>query len=71
MERFEDFNHQEKADFMEFVGRYEADCYNVYARGVGSTSRSVKHQHTHLIKLVDKPAKLILYAKKPYVVIDI
>jgi hypothetical protein len=56
---------------MVIISEYEAKGYNIYARGHGNVSRSVKHQHTHLIKLVDKPAKLILYAKKPYVVIDI
>lgn len=66
-----DFTQQEKLDHMDMLGYYEKQGYNVYARGVGSVSRSVKHQHTHLIKLTDRPAKGILFIKKPYFLIDL
>jgi hypothetical protein len=65
------FSDAEKMDAMNVICRYEALGYNLYTRGVGSTSRSVKHQHTHLIKLVDKPSNLIIYARKPYLLLDI
>lgn len=70
-ESFGAFNDQEKIDAMTIIADYEARGYNVYARGVDSPSRSVKHQHTHLIKLVDKSSNLIIYARKPYVLVDI
>jgi diadenosine tetraphosphate (Ap4A) HIT family hydrolase len=70
-ESFQVFNDKEKIDAMTIIAEYEAKGYNVYARGVGSPSRSVKHQHTHLIKMIDKPSNLIIYARKPYLLVDI
>lgn len=66
VEMVTDFTDQEKLDHMNIIGRYEKEGYNVYARGVGSVTRSVKHQHTHLIKLSDKLPKGTLYIRKPY-----
>lgn len=64
------FSDDEKIDAMNVISDYEACGYNVYARAVGSVARSKKHQHTHLIKLDDKPSKVIIFSKKPYVLID-
>jgi ATP adenylyltransferase len=66
-----EFTDQEKLDQMNVAGEYEAKGYNVYARGVGSVTRSVKHQHTHLIKLVDKKSKVIIYSRKPHFLVDL
>jgi diadenosine tetraphosphate (Ap4A) HIT family hydrolase len=58
---------EERADIMEIAARYEADHYDIYARGVASITRTVpKHQHTHLIKSADKPSKLAVYVTKPH-----
>jgi diadenosine tetraphosphate (Ap4A) HIT family hydrolase len=65
------FNDQEKLDSMKIIGDYEARGYSVYARGMGSTTRSVKHQHTHLLKLVDTPSKIVIYSRKPYMLLKI
>jgi diadenosine tetraphosphate (Ap4A) HIT family hydrolase len=70
-EDIQSFNDQEKIDAMAIIGDYEARGYNLYARGVGSPTRSVKHQHTHLIKLVEKPSSVIIFARKPYFLLDI
>jgi diadenosine tetraphosphate (Ap4A) HIT family hydrolase len=70
-EDIQSFNDQEKIDAMAIIGDYEARGYNLYARGVGSPTRSVKHQHTHLIKLVEKPSNVIIFARKPYFLLDI
>lgn len=69
-ESLADFTMEERSDAMLLIGDYEARGYNVYARGADSPSRSVRHQHTHLIKLVDKSSKVIIYTKKPYLLID-
>ena len=69
-ETISDFTDHEKLDQMAIMGDYEARGYNVYARGVASTSRSVAHQHTHLIKLVDKKPRFVLYTSKPYVLLE-
>ena len=70
-ESIHDFTEQEKLDMMDFAGEYETRGYNVYARGAGSITRSVKHQHTHLIKVDDtKRAKFIFHLQKPYILIN-
>lgn len=69
-EGYSEFTEKERSDAMALIGDYETKGYNVYARGMGSPSRSVKHQHTHLIKLIDKPSKVIIFTKKPYILID-
>jgi diadenosine tetraphosphate (Ap4A) HIT family hydrolase len=66
----QDFTDQEKIDQMTVIGQYEPDGYNVYVRGVGSISRSVDHQHTHLIKLTNDKPKFIFFAEKPHILID-
>jgi hypothetical protein len=60
------FSDAEKIDAMNIISHYEARGYSVYARAVGSVTRSVRHQHTHLIKLSDKPSRVIIFARKPY-----
>ena len=71
VESLADFTQQEKVDHMDLLGEYEKQGYNVYARGAGSVTRSVKHQHTHLIKLSDKLPKGTLYIRKPYFLMHI
>lgn len=70
VESLQAFTNEEKLDQMNIMGDYESRGYNVYARGVGSISRSVAHQHTHLIKLADKKPRIIFYAQKPYLLIN-
>jgi len=71
VESLNDFTDQEKLDLMSLAGEYEAKGYNVYARGMGSITRSVKHQHTHLIKIKNgAKAKLIFYLQKPHFLIN-
>lgn len=70
VESLQDFTEKEKLDHMAIAGEYEMQGYSIYSRGVGSVNRSVKHQHTHLIKLADKKPKFILYAAKPHILID-
>jgi diadenosine tetraphosphate (Ap4A) HIT family hydrolase len=71
VETLKDFTNQEKIDMMDIAGEYETKGYNVYARGVGSITRSVKHQHTHLIKVQNKTkAKFLIHLQKPYILIN-
>lgn len=66
LESFAEFSDQERLDMMRIVSDHEGRGYHIFARGVGSVNRSVKHQHTHLIKLNNKKARLFLYSHKPY-----
>lgn len=57
---------EERLDVMNLCAEYEAQSYNIYARGVKSNRRSMAHQHTHLIKIDDKETKFYLAIRKPY-----
>ena len=56
-------------EFMDFLGKYENNGYSIYARTSGATSRTVPHQHTHLIKVRGKSKKFMLHLRKPYILI--
>ena len=55
------------AEFLDFIGKYEENGYNMYARANRSVTKSVPHQHTHLIKTNGKRKKLIMDSRKPFV----
>lgn len=69
VETLADLTKDEQHSIMKIAGEYEKKGFNVYARGVGSISRSIKHQHTHLIKITNKRSKFYLFIQKPYLVL--
>ncbi len=68
--RIADFTDEERLELTTIVSKYEALGYNFYGRGVDSPTRSVKHQHTHLIKLAPTKPKYIIVVNKPYIVLS-
>lgn len=71
VESLDELTDAERLDSMALMGQYERQGYCVYARGVGSSTRSVAHQHTHLIRQEDRQARAMLYLKRPYLVIKL
>jgi len=67
VESISDFTDDEKRDMVDILAKYEILGYNLYARGVGSISRSVKHQHTHLIKISNTLPNISLFVRRPYI----
>ena len=66
VEKLNELSTAESLAIMEQAAKYEAEGYNIYARGVGFVNRSVKHQHTHLIKVTNKKPKIALFLQSPY-----
>ena len=66
-----EFTEKEKIDHLNIVAEYETKGYDTYARGVGNVARTVKHQHTHLIKGDNKQKwpRFLLFMSKPYFLI--
>lgn len=62
-----DLNSEEAQEFVSLLGKYEHRGYNIYARAPKSNSKTVIHQHTHLIKISKKSYKFLLYLKRPYI----
>lgn len=54
-----------RIDIINVMAQYEADGYEIYARAPTSSTRSVPHQHTHLIKAEPKIGRGLLYWGKP------
>lgn len=53
-------------EFMSVLADYEAKGYAFYGRPMKSVSKSVPHQHTHLLKLGSKRKKFFVFLQKPY-----
>lgn len=54
-------------EFLDFIGKYEEQGYNIYARPAQSATKSIPHQHTHLIKTTGKRKKVMVYSRKPFI----
>jgi diadenosine tetraphosphate (Ap4A) HIT family hydrolase len=64
-----DLSPKARLDIMNVFALYEAQHYNIYARSPASSTRSVVHQHTHLIKADNRIGRGAVMIKKPYVLI--
>ena len=69
VESLADLDNHEMLEIMKKIADYEHNGYSVYARGVGFSMRSVKHQHTHLIKASNTHPRLTIFMRKPYMLI--
>lgn len=58
-----------KKEFSKIIGHFEKLGYSFYGRGSGSATRTVGHQHTHLITLANKRLNFIFYLKRPHLLL--
>lgn len=66
VETLGELSSPERLAVMDQAADYETKGYSIYARGVGFAKRSVKHQHTHLIKVTNKRPKIAIFLRSPY-----
>ncbi len=57
---------KERIEWVSLVAYYESRGYNIYLREKDNITKSVPHQHTHLIKTKNKHAKFFVYLRRPY-----
>ena len=57
----------EKMACLEAMTEYEAQGYSLYARAPENSSKTVVHQHTHLIKIDNKRKRWLLHIRRPHV----
>ena len=50
-ETISDFSPAEKEEYFEILSKYEALGFSIYARAAQNVRKTVKHQHTHLLKM--------------------
>ncbi|CAN5179634.1 hypothetical protein BH09PAT3_BH09PAT3_2460 [soil metagenome] len=67
--QLKDLTAEERTDIINLIADYEAEGYEVYARSPKSVTRSIDHQHTHLIKATGKPGRGLFYLSKPYILL--
>ncbi len=48
---FSEMNVQEAMELLQIISLYENDGYSIYARAPKDVTRSIVHQHTHLLLL--------------------
>lgn len=68
LDTLNDLSLEEAYEYLQLVGEYENNGYNIYARAPVSNRRTIVHQHTHLLKLDGKSKKVVVYLKKPKVI---
>lgn len=54
------------AEYGQIIAKYDSDGYSFYARAAENKSKTVPHQHTHLLKFNGKSKRFMIYAEKPY-----
>lgn len=67
IDRLAELKSSEMVEYMDLIGSYESQGYNIYARAPQSGNKSVLHQHTHLIKPVGRVHKFMFYLERPYI----
>ncbi len=58
-----------KCNIMDALADYEAKGYSIYARAPKNMTKSIVHQHTHLIKVGQHRKKMLIYLRKPHLLI--
>lgn len=66
VEALHELTKAERHDIIDLIAAYEKQGYNVYAREPGNITKTVLHQHTHLIKTAYRPARLFVHLRRPY-----
>lgn len=61
-----DISARAAQDFVKLISTYESKGYSVWARPPGAVTKSLAHQHTHLIKLSGKSIRFLVYFRRPY-----
>lgn len=57
----------ERSEFMDIVAKYETQGYSLYARAPDNKTKSIAHQHTHLIKADNKRKRWMFHIRQPHI----
>ena len=61
------FTDVEMKEYAAIIAEYDDMDYSSYARARGNKSKTVTHQHTHLIKLGKRHKAIGIYLSRPYI----
>lgn len=57
----------ERLDYVNLVSKYEADGYSLYARSPGNATKTITHQHMHLMQIDNRRKKWLFFLRKPHI----
>lgn len=63
----QDFSDEAALEYFRLIADYEQQGYSIYARPPRAATKSVAHQHTHLIKISPRMQKIVIYLQKPHI----
>lgn len=66
VESIYELNQPIVAEFGKIISDYDKLGYSFYARASENKTKSVPHQHTHLLKFDGKKKDLFVFIRKPY-----
>ncbi len=61
------FTPTELEEYTMTLAKYDKQGYSTYGRTSKNVAKTIAHQHTHLLKLGDRPAKALFFLRKPYI----
>ncbi|PLS81022.1 hypothetical protein CYG49_03305 [Candidatus Saccharibacteria bacterium] len=62
-----DFTNAESKEFLALVSLYEENGFSLYLRAPTNSSKSIPHQHSHLIRTDNKHYSFMFYMSKPHI----
>lgn len=65
-----EMNRDERAEYIDLICAYESEGYSLYTRSPDNITKSVPHLHTHLLKLDKKRIDMVLYLRKPHILMS-
>ncbi len=69
VEHIGEFSPEEALEYHAIVSQYDLLGYSLYQRAPVNNSRTIIHQHSHLISLADRQKKFVIYNSKPHITI--
>ena len=69
VDKISDFTAIEAKEFSELIGRYSSQGFSIYARAHSNTSKTIVHQHTHLLLMDNEKLTSTFWVKKPYILL--
>lgn len=64
-----EFTDEEKLGYVNLIAEYEHRGYSVYSRTDNGPTKSIPHQHTHLIRVSDRPVDALYYSSSPHLLL--
>ena len=62
-----EFTPEESQEYIALISKFEKEGNSIYSRSDKQVTKSIPHQHTHLIQLEDKQVRSLIYNHSPHI----